>query len=166
MEPILVQVYDDLVDITSLIAQDIFIDYYTPINGKDHATYMANKFLSKEAIKEEIDQGTTFKLLMLNGQPIGFTEYKIDDDRVFLSKLYVNKDYRKRGYGKILLNDCIEYARSNNKKSIYLTVNKHNKTKDLYLHWDFKIIDSVVTDIGNNYVMDDYIMENRVGETK
>ena len=51
----------------------------------------------------------------------------------------------------------------NNKKAIYLTVNKKNKTKDKYLHWGFKIIDSVVSDIGNNYVMDDYIMELKIG---
>ncbi|MDO4940609.1 MAG: GNAT family N-acetyltransferase [Erysipelotrichaceae bacterium] len=162
MEPILVQVYDDLLDVASIVAQDIFIDYYTPINGKDHATYMANKFLSREAIKQEIDNETVFKLLLLNGQPIGFTEYKIDGNRVFLSKLYVNKEYRKKGFGKMLLDDCIKYTKDNKKNAIYLTVNKHNKTKDLYLHWDFIIIDSVVTDIGNNYVMDDYIMEKKV----
>lgn len=162
MEPKLVQVYEDLVEITSLLAQDIFIEYYTPINGKDHATYMANKFLSIEAIQDKIAHGAIFKLLFLNNQPIGFIEYEIDNERIFLSKLYVHKLFRKKGYGRFMLEDCINYGLIHNKNAVYLTVNKHNLTKDLYLHWGFKIIDSVVTDIGNNYVMDDYIMEKTI----
>lgn len=154
--------YEDLIPLASALAQGIFIDYYKPINGIEHATYMANKFLSEDAINEEISKGTIFKIMFLNGNPIGFTEYKIDEDRVFLSKLYMDKDYRNKGYGKIMLDDSIKYGKLNNKKVIYLTVNKKNKTKDKYLHWGFEVIDSVVTDIGNNYVMDDYIMELKI----
>lgn len=159
MEPILVQVYEDLIEITSALAQDIFVDYYKSLIGLAQSKYMADKFLSIEAIQEEINRGTVFKILILNNQPIGFTEYKIDENRIFLSKLYMHKDYRNKGYGKLMLNDCINYGKENKKESIYLTVNKHNKTKDKYLHLGFKIIDSVETDIGNNYIMDDYIME-------
>ena len=163
MEPLLIQVYEDLIPLASALAQGIFVEYYKPMNGIDHATYMANKFLSEEAINDEIINGTIFKVLFLDRNPIGFTEYKIDNDRVFLSKLYMDKDYRNKGYGKLMLQDCIKYAKNNNKKAIYLTVNKKNKTKDKYLHWGFEIIDSVVSDIGNNYVMDDYIMELKLG---
>ena len=45
-------------------------------------------------------------------------------------------------------------------KKIYLTVNKGNTPSyQIYLHLGFKVIDSVVNDIGHGYVMDDYIME-------
>ena len=45
-------------------------------------------------------------------------------------------------------------------KSIQLTVNKYNtNTISAYKKWGFEIIDSVVTDIGEGFVMDDYIME-------
>ena len=159
MEIKLVQVYEDLLEITSAVAQNIFVEYYKPINGLEHATYMADKFLSEEALKEEIEKGTVIKLMFLYNKPIGFTEYIIDNDRIFLSKLYLDKENRHKGYGKIMLQDCIEYAKRNNKNAIYLTVNKHNKTKDIYLHLGFEIIDSVVTDIGNGFVMDDYIMQ-------
>jgi len=159
MEIKLIRVYEDLLELTSALAQDIFIDYYTPINGKQHATYMAEKFLSVQALKEEIDSDTVLKLVLVNNQPGGFLEYKLDNDRVFLSKLYLHKDYRHQKIGSKMLSDVIEYTKENNKRAIYLTVNKHNNTKKLYDHWGFKVIDSVVTDIGNNYVMDDYIME-------
>ena len=48
-------------------------------------------------------------------------------------------------------------------EAMYLTVNKHN---DLgiraYLGKGFETIDAVETDIGNGFVMDDFIMEKRV----
>ena len=48
---------------------------------------------------------------------------------------------------------------------IRLTVNKYNQyTIDAYNKWGFKTVDSVVTDIGNGFVMDDYIMEYEIGK--
>ena len=47
-----------------------------------------------------------------------------------------------------------------NRKPIRLTVNKYNKNSiAAYRKWGFKIIDSVVTDIGSGFVMDDFIMQ-------
>jgi len=159
MDTILVQVYEDLLPLLSAVAQEIFVDYYKPINGIESAEYMADKFLSEEAIKEQIEHDYVYKLMLKDGLPVGFCAYKIDGNRVFLSKLYMNKLNRNKGLGKLMLQDCIEYARKNNKKAIYLTVNKHNKTVDKYKHMGFVTIDSVVTDIGGGFVMDDYIME-------
>ena len=56
--------------------------------------------------------------------------------------------------------DIAGLAKRNGHKSIYLTVNKYNTPSyEIYLHLGFKVIDAVVNDIGNGYVMDDYIME-------
>ena len=46
---------------------------------------------------------------------------------------------------------------------MYLTVNKHNELGTrAYFAKGFEVIDSVETDIGEGFVMDDYIMEKRV----
>jgi len=43
---------------------------------------------------------------------------------------------------------------------IQLTVNKGNSGSiSVYEHWGFVTVDSVVTDIGCGFVMDDYVME-------
>ena len=161
----LVLVEHSLINLTSEFASDVFIDYYNDLIGNKQATYMANLFLSAKAIEELIESGAIFKLVMENNEPIGFTEYKLENDKVFLSKLYVRKDYRHKGVGKIMLEDCIKYAKENNANSIYLTVNKGNTNSiNVYDHVGFKQIDAVVNDIGNGYVMDDYIMELNVKE--
>lgn len=150
----------DMIEETSKFAKDVFIDYYTNINGKEHAIYMADKFLSDKAIADLIDKGALFKLVIDNDQILGFYEVLKEENKVFLSKLYVHKDYRNKGIGRFMFDDIIKYTKDNNLNKIYLTVNKHNTPSyNMYLHLGFKVIDSVVTDIGNNYVMDDYIME-------
>ncbi len=156
----LLKVDQNTIEKTSKFAKEVFIDYYNDLIGNDQATYMANLFLSDEAIDNLIKQGAIFKILVLNETIIGFSEYQKQDSRLFLSKLYVHKNYRNQGYGKKLFLDCISYAKDNNLEKIFLTVNKYNTPSyNMYLHLGFKVIDSVVNDIGNNYVMDDYIME-------
>ena len=150
---------------TSAFAQDVFIDYYNDLIGNKQATYMADLFLSPEAINKLMDKSAVFKLLKENGKIIGFCEFVKEDDRLFLSKLYVDKNYRGKGLGKILFDETVKYAKENSLDTIYLTVNKGNTPSyNIYLHLGFKVVDSVVNDIGQGYVMDDYIMEYKITE--
>lgn len=145
---------------TSNFAKNVFIDYYIDLIGLDQATYMANLFLSEQAIANLMKDNAVFKIVKQDNQIIGFYEYKKEDERIFLSKLYVDKNYRHSKVGSFMFNDLCTIAKNEGVKSIYLTVNKHNiPSYNIYLHWGFKVINSVVNDIGNNYVMDDYIME-------
>ena len=81
-----------------------------------------------------------------------------DDDRFFLSKLYLRKEKRGEKMATLMMKCLLSEAENTAKKSVYLTVNKHNSHAiEVYKKSGFEIIDSVVTDIGNGYVMDDYI---------
>ncbi|MBQ2657192.1 MAG: GNAT family N-acetyltransferase [Erysipelotrichaceae bacterium] len=149
-----------MIPMLSEFAGDVFIDYYKDLIGIDQAVYMAGLFLSQEAISNLMDQGAVFVLAMEEDKPVGFCEYIKEGSRLFLSKLYAEKIHRGKGIGKQLFLNCLEYAKENDLKSIYLTVNKYNTPSyEIYLHLGFKVIDAVVNDIGNGYVMDDYIME-------
>lgn len=147
----------------SSFAGSVFVDYYTSLIGKKQAEYMVSLFLSPEAIKELCAKGAIFRILQEDGRMLGFCEYLREEDRAFLSKLYVRKEERHRGLGKILYEDCVRYTKEIGLNKIYLTVNKYNTpTYEIYLHLGFKVIDAVVNDIGNSYVMDDYIMEKEL----
>ena len=144
-------------------AYDVFVDYYNDLIGHKQATYMANKFLSIDAIRKLMEESAIFKIVKKDNQIVGFIEYIKEDNKLFLSKLYVEKNNRGLGIGKLMFNDCLEYAKINNLNTIYLTVNKYNMPSiNIYKNLGFKIVDAVVSDIGNNYVMDDYIMEYQV----
>lgn len=155
----------EMIKETSDFASEVFIDYYIPLIGEKQARYMADLFLSQDAILKLIDDGAVFRLVREKGEIIGFCEYKKEEGRLFLSKLYARKDQRHKGVGRFMFEDVKAYARRNGLQKIYLTVNKGNTPSyKIYLHLGFKVIDSVVNDIGQGYVMDDYIMEFTLNE--
>ena len=159
----IIRVDENLIGETSAFAKDTFITYYNDLIGNAQAVYMADLFLSEEAIKELIGKGAIFKIVKENDEIIGFFEYQKEGNRVFLSKLYAAEGKRGMGLGRIMFEDVVSYARENNLDSIYLTVNKGNTPSyNIYLHLGFRVIDAIVNDIGNGYVMDDYIMEYKV----
>ena len=159
----LVKVDENLIEKTADFAQSVFIDYYTDLIGYDQSVYMADKFLSAEAISTLINDGAIFNLVMEDDKILGFYECKKEEERVFLSKLYVEKNYRGKGIGRYMFDDLLSYTKDNNLNRIYLTVNKGNTPSfNIYRHLGFEIIDSVETDIGHGYIMDDYIMELKI----
>ncbi|MBQ3296048.1 MAG: GNAT family N-acetyltransferase [Erysipelotrichaceae bacterium] len=156
----IIKVDESRIAATSRFAQRVFREYYNDLIGPDQSLYMAELFLSEKAIKDLIDEGAIFKLVVEDEKILGFYECKKEEKRVFLSKLYVDKPYRGNRIGKMMFEDLLEYTRSCGLNKIYLTVNKYNTPSyNIYLHLGFKVIDAVENDIGHGYIMDDYIME-------
>ncbi|MGN0325333.1 MAG: GNAT family N-acetyltransferase [Lachnospiraceae bacterium] len=144
---------------TAALAKEIWQQHFTPIIGADQVAYMLDKFQSAKAMKRQIEQeGYTYLMAVEDGIPVGYTGFKREQERMFLSKLYVKKEYRKKGISRLMFEEIRK--RSEGLKSIYLTVNKYNdQTIAIYHHMGFVQIDDVVTDIGSGFVMDDYILE-------
>lgn len=143
------------------LAYEIWHDYWPIILSDSQIDYMIDKFQSYNAIKYQIEEERyIYNILEDNNNIIGYFGVRPKDNYLFLSKLYIKQDFRGLGCGKSALNKIIQIAQKYNKQSIQLTVNKNNtNTIEAYKKWGFKIIDSVITDIGENFVMDDYIME-------
>ena len=145
-------------------ADEIWHEYFPGIITVEQIDYMVDLFLSPKAIKEEIADGYIFySALNEDGRMIGFAVFKPEDKRLFISKLYVEKSSRGKGYGSAMFDKAIKVAREHNLSKMYLTVNKGNESSiNIYKHKGFEIIDSVVNDIGGGFVMDDYIFEAKV----
>jgi len=141
-------------------ADVIWHQCYKDLLSFDQITYMLGKFLSVDAFKRQAEEGYIYRGLIMDDEIVGFTGSRKQGDRVFLSKLYLLEKYHGLGLGKILMDDCISlYPECS---SVYLTVNKNNSSYNIYRHLGFEVIDSVVTDIGEGFVMDDYVMERRL----
>ena len=79
---------------------------------------------------------------------------------IFLSKFYVRNTLRGKGLGKAMLDTIYKFTAEHNLNRIWLTCNKYNsKSLNIYKKLGFEIVSEIVTDIGNGYVMDDYILE-------
>ena len=141
------------------LASEIWHEYWTVILTLEQIDYMVEKFQSCSAIKNQLENDKyIYNMIEDNGNIIGYFGVSIKDDYIFLSKLYIKKDFRCLGYGRLAFDKVKEIALKYEKKKIKLTVNKYNiNTIATYKKWNF--IDAVVTDIGNGFVMDDYIMQ-------
>lgn len=147
------------------IARNIWSEHYGKLIGMDQVNYMLDKYQSPKAIEEQIKEGYDYFFLKYGNSDAGYMGIKpeYDNNKLFLSKIYIDKDFRRRGIAKNAVDYAIKYAKDRNLNSIYLTVNKGNTGSiDAYKAFGFETVDSVVTPIGNGYVMDDFIMEKLV----
>ena len=88
-----------------------------------------------------------------------------ETNRYFISKIYLLADERGHGVAKRVLTFYENHARELGLGATYLTVNKHNDMAvRSYEKNGFKTIESVETDIGEGYIMDDFIMERPVSQ--
>lgn len=156
-----VKYYPELAEIAEL-ANKIWHECFVDIISIGQIDYMVEKFQSLNAMTEQIEnQHYSYFAVREDGELIGYIGMKPEqNDRFFLSKLYLRSDKRGRGTASLMMKKVFEEALKSEKKRVYLTVNKHNDhAVAVYKKIGFNIIDEVVTDIGGGYVMDDYIME-------
>ena len=84
-------------------------------------------------------------------------------DLLFLSKFYILRENRGRGIFSVGIEFMKSLCREEGLTAIYLTVNRNNThAYEVYLHTGFKVLRTEVNDIGNGFVMDDYIMQLEV----
>lgn len=150
----------------ALLASEIWHEYWVCILSNEQIDYMIEKFQSKNAINNQIkNENYVYFYIMFDDEKAGYIGLSKKTDYLFLSKLYIKKDFRHKGIGTNSFEFIKDFAIKNNYSKILLTVNKYNKnTIAAYNKWNFKTVDSVVTDIGNGFVMDDYIMEYIIEE--
>ena len=161
-----VKYYPELREI-AVLADEIWHECYVELLGQGQVDYMVEKFQSLDAMTEQIEnQGYTYISVREDGELCGYIGIKPeDDDRLFLSKFYLHKEYRGRGIATAMMNYIFDEARKIGKKRVYLTVNKHNDHAiEVYKKIGFVVVDTAVTDIGGGYVMDDFIMEYQIKE--
>ncbi len=149
-------------EVLATLAQEIWEEWFTPIIGESQVIYMLEKFQSAKAIWSQIQAGMRYFLVSHKGNPVGYYAIKKEETRLFLSKFYLKRSMRGIGAGSRMLSECVKKAQAENLPSIYLTVNKGNeKAIRFYERHEFKKMLSLEKDIGNGFVMDDWLMEKQ-----
>lgn len=145
------------------LAYAIWPSAYGEILTKEQLQYMLTKFYSFDALEQQmIEKKHVFYIAVDNfDKPLGFVAYELncEPQKTKIHKIYVLPETQGTGLGKQLVALVKEQALENNQKTIFLNVNKYNKAKLFYEKLGFVIIKEEVIDIGNNYVMDDFVME-------
>lgn len=142
------------------LAKIIFKEVYEFILPNEQITFLLTRFQSFEAIKNQIQiNNYAYYLIKYKGGSIGYFGVKFFTDIVYLSKIYILKEYRGMQIGTISFNYLFNLTRVKGISKIELLVNINNKNAiDIYLNKGFKIKESTDTILDNGFVFKDHIM--------
>lgn len=144
------------------IAQKTWPISYEGIISPDQIRYMLDLMYSKSKIGTAIqDPNQAFWLAEKHGETLGFCGVEIHNptsEYLRIHKLYVLPDTQGLGIGKLLVEKVTEEAQSHGLHLLHLNVNKKNKAFYFYQKLGFEIDREEVIDIGNGFVMDDFVM--------
>ena len=150
------------VKILADLAFEIWHEHFVSILSEEQIEYMVEKFQSEPAMRAQLEnQGYLYYLAREDGEPAAYAAIvpNPEEESIFLSKLYVKKEHRGKGFSRQLMNYLFEEIFGCGYRKILLTCNKRNENSlAVYRHMGFLVTDEVVTPIGNGMVMDDYVM--------
>lgn len=144
------------------LAGVIWRQHYPGIISREQIEYMLGKMYDVETLRAEMrEKQIRFMRLMVDEKFVGFASFGPQPEpNVFkLHKCYVLPAFHGRGLGSRLLEFCEREVRRLGAKKFILAVNKQNvKAIAAYQRNGFAVAESVVTDFGHGFVMDDFIM--------
>ena len=149
----------------SRLATTIVKDYFDPLIGAAQNDYMIARFQTPDAIAAQLADGYVYFFAADDaGTPLGFLAYRIEPARLYLSKFYLHKHHRGKGYAHAMRDFVIQAAVNAGLSHIELNVYKHNDaTLAAYEALGFTRLRAEANDIGNGFVMDDYVYGLTVG---
>ncbi|MEK3722527.1 GNAT family N-acetyltransferase [Paenibacillus sp. FSL H8-0034] len=143
------------------LAAEIWKEYFVLVISNEQIDYMLDKFQSVQAITEQnTKQGYEYYFMNVNGGSIGYLGIKQEEGKLFLSKFYIQKAHRGKGYASQAMELLVNLCKNRKLGTIWLTVNRYNDASiAIYEKKGFRTVRTQVADIGNGFVMDDNIME-------
>lgn len=151
--------------IVQQLAHRIWPHTFEKILSVEQIDYMLVMIYSIESLEMQLQDNKIFLLVEEGDRFLGFASYELNCDnsnKTKIHKLYVLPETQGKGIGRQLITFISDIALVNQNSTLQLTVNKYNKAKDFYIKNGFEITEEAVFDIGNGYVMDDYVMEKKL----
>lgn len=142
------------------VAHKVWFEHYPGIITREQITYMLAKDYDIESLRRDLSEGISIDRMIVDDELRGFAAYGPWDAQDFkLHKLYLAKSFHGLGLGSMLLRHVEAQCAKRDGRRLVLSVNKHNhKAIRAYQRNGYSKLESVVVDIGEGFVMDDYVM--------
>ncbi|PKF73634.1 GNAT family N-acetyltransferase [Chryseobacterium sp. PMSZPI] len=137
---------------------------YADILSKEQLEYMLSEMYSETELMNHL-QNPNYQYYLIQDEEnelyegfIGY-EYNYEGKTTKLHRIYLVPESKGKGFGKEALQFLNQKVTDYGNDRIILTVNKNNVAKKFYESQGYRVYDEGVFDIGNGFVMDDYLME-------
>jgi N-acetylglutamate synthase-like GNAT family acetyltransferase len=142
------------------IAEKAWRPTYSHILSEEQTIYMLDMMYGTEVLMKQINSQVEFFLAVEEDQVIGYFAMEITEpSQMKLHKIYLNPDQKSKGVGSQIIAFIKAFGIQAGVKQIELNVNKSNSAVQFYEKMGFLRAREMVLDIGNGYIMDDYVMQ-------
>ena len=144
------------------LAEQSWKSAYAELLSKEQIDYMLAEMYSVEEISTHLQNPNYHYYLIVNENiAVGFIgfEHHYEPHTTKLHRIYLVENAKGKGCGKTALNFLKKQTSESGDSRIILNVNKENNAKSIYESQGFSVYKEDVFDIGNGFVMDDYLME-------
>ena len=138
---------------------------YGAILSKEQLDYMLDLIYSDEALTNQYNKKEQlFYLISEDATNLGFIgiEHQYKGEAITkIHKIYLMPETQGKGIGKKVVDEIEKLALENNSKALLLNVNRFNTALGFYKKIGFEVAEEVNIEIGNGYLMEDYVMEKK-----
>lgn len=139
---------------------------YGAILSSEQIQYMFSMMYDLEALKNQAEtKNHHFIIAEEEGNFLGFASYEFDyhnQPKAKIHKIYILPETQGSGIGKKLIHYIAEKAKASQQEFLLLNVNRFNDALHFYTKIGFEKVGEEDINIGNGYVMEDYIMEKKL----
>jgi len=139
---------------------------YGEILSKEQLDYMLGLFYSTEALTEQYDKKVQLFYMIdedeINIGFIGIEHHYNEEALTKIHKIYLLPETQGKGIGKKVIDEIGKLASENNSTALLLNVNRFNTALGFYKKIGFEVKEEVDIEIGNGYLMEDYVMEKKI----
>lgn len=136
---------------------------FKDILSQEQIKYMMEMMYSVTTLSEQIvTKNHVFLLACQGNQDLAFTSYELNYNGTAstkIHKIYILPTAQGKGIGKLLINKIAAIAKNNLNNTLSLNVNRDNKAISFYEKMNFRIVKEENIDIGQGFLMEDYVME-------
>jgi len=139
---------------------------YGEILSKEQLDYMLSLFYSDEALTDQYNKKEQLFYMIYEDETnlgfIGIEHNYSGKPATKIHKIYLLPETQGKGIGKKVIDEIANLALENNSTALILNVNRFNSALGFYKKIGFEVVDEVNIDIGEGYLMEDYVMSKRL----
>ena len=141
---------------------------FASILSAQQIDYMMDMMYSPASLEQQMDDGHQYAIASENNVNVGYMSYETShnkSDKTKIHKLYISPHYQRRGIGKAMIDHVAQQALETNNNALFLNVNKYNtQAINFYRKHHFFLSKKEEIDIGNGFIMDDFVFELSLNE--
>lgn len=148
------------------VARRIWRQSYSHIISRAQIDYMLEQRFSQNQLSADLSGNECqYWIIRRGAEVVGYGSMALTpvEGRLKIQQLYVEASERGGGLGRRLMDQMIELAKTREARVVWLTVNRDNQSAiGFYQQYGFSMAGTCLAEIGQGFVMDDYVMEKSI----